>query len=102
MEPSHPKPAPGLPLRTLCAPGSKALDLKSGVWVGKGCDPPSSPLRDPPTTLHTQFLMEIHIKTLEIQASTALCLVFPSLLQRWGLLQLFVGGAPLQNSVSQV
>lgn len=94
MEPSHPKPAPRLPLRTLCAPGSNALDLKSGVWVGKGCDPSSRPPRDPPTTLHTRFLMKIHIKALEIQASTAPCLVFPPLLQQEGLLLLFVGAAP--------
>lgn len=69
---------------------------------GKGVIPPSSPLRDPPTTLHTLFLMKIHIRTLEIQASTALCLVFPPLLQQWGLLQLFVGAASPKTVFSQV
>lgn len=52
MEPSHPKPAPRLPLHTLCAPGRNALDLKSGVWVGKGCYPPSIP-REIPQPLYT-------------------------------------------------
>lgn len=100
MESSHPKPAPKLPLCTLYAPGSNALDLQNGVWVGKGCDPLSRPLRDPPTTLHPRFLMKIHIKTLEIQASTAPRLVFPPLFQ--GAYCSYLWVLPPRNSVSQV